>query len=380
MSNVPARARRGAFTLIEILVVIAIIAVLVAIGAGAYIRVMSAQQEARTEDSLRIIHKFLGDNWNDVKTKAEKEDINAFPALLSLASNDPARAGVLLKIFRITEAFPQNYAEIQFPFLPASGATAAIQNATIYGTSAQPAVLGQPWIPADRRYVLATLNVKLVNMKAASLPTTQSAACLFLTLTQINRGGNLKMSEDKLPTNIRDTDGDGINEFIDNYGTAIVFVRFPIGTNNNGFDASVLGGGTFAAPYGPIPGIVATELANLPNGAKPNFGDPLDPDGLLQQTVPNNNPNFPKLKVIPWYNAAYVTQPAVITNGQVLAALCGHPIPVPNPKTGQPAPQPYYVPFVTSLGADKTYGPNPPGSESMDDVLSFRLKIGARGD
>jgi prepilin-type N-terminal cleavage/methylation domain-containing protein len=385
MMNTSCRARRGGFTLIELLVILAIIAVLTALAAGAYFRVIGAQQAARTEDGIRKIEKNMRDQWNKVKTDADKEfdsldPTSSLQAVYALANNDIERARVLWRILRITEAFPQSYDEINNAVNPPDLKT---NNATIYGFSyqgpARPTSTYWYWIPPDRRNYLRTFAARINNPSAGQNQlATQSAACLYLTLTQTNRGGNLQLKEEHLPANIADSDLDGVKEFVDNFANKpLTFIRFPIWTSPPKPRIN------FVSPKTPKIDIAITaELATFnPNtGANAIFGDPLDPTGLLQQNVTVNGVTKK------WYLAQY-TPPALggadaslftpnMTNGDLLAQLCAHPFPHMGEYKGQtyawPGPQPYYMPILISNGADGTY-------DTVDDVVSFRLKVGARG-
>jgi prepilin-type N-terminal cleavage/methylation domain-containing protein len=383
MFRITARSKRHGFTLIELLVVIAIITVLMALAAGTYIRVSAAQQVSRTEDAIRMIDKSMRDHWDFVKRDADREfdtiDPTTLQAIYNLANGDTDRARVLWRIFRLTEAFPQSYREV----LDALTNNDGVLNKTIYGYSAkgpQPAQGGTPWywIPPERRKYLKAFSIRISTPNAGfNKPETQSAACLYLSLTQLNRNGNLRLTEEHLPANVADTDGDGVREFVDNFGPVkpLTFIRFPIWSKNKFL----------------LPGIAKFELPltqemstfNPQKPANASFGDPLDPNGLLQQQVIVSVGGVPK--TFPWYNAPYTgnmapTDPPPnflpnMRNGDVLAQLCSHPLPRAAEYMGQPYNlgfQPYYMPIVISSGADGTY-------DTPDDVVSFRLRVGARG-
>jgi prepilin-type N-terminal cleavage/methylation domain-containing protein len=327
--------QRGGFTLVELLVVIAIIAVVMALTAGAYFTVMSGQQLTRTEDALRIMDNALQNNWNAVIEEAKKDAIS--PAVINLANGDMDRARVVWIMFRLTEAFPQSYTEVNNAF----STTAATLNGTIYGVepTTVPGGQGRPWIPTNQRRYLQGVYYNRISKATNnnSTPESQSAACLYLALTQVSHGG-LKLPEDQLPANIGDTDGDGVKELIDNWQKPISFIRFPIYI------------ATSANPV--IPAALGTELVGL--NPRPTalqaYGDPIDPDGRMQQTAPGTG-----------------TKWCLGANGQLAMSLCNHPF-------GPAAtPQPYYTPFIRSNGADGILG-------TTDDVVSFRLRVGARGD
>jgi hypothetical protein len=170
--------------------------------------------------------------------------------------------------------------------------------------------------------------------------TTESSACLYLALTQ-GRGGLKWDAEGTLgASSVRDTDGDGVKEIVDNWGKAIYFVRYAIpGANPRlfsnpkaPFDPSIQ---DMNPPYSPW-------ILDLnPNGLAPGTNDTQDPDGLL------SNPT--------WANSAL---------GTSFGAAC-HPV------AGN-ASWANLSPFVASAGANRIIGDN-------DDRFSYRLKSAGSG-
>jgi prepilin-type N-terminal cleavage/methylation domain-containing protein len=328
MSMLPQRSpssRRG-FTLVELVVVIAIIAVLIALSAGAYIQLIASSRVSRTEEAVRTLDKVLHEQWNKVAKDAEKEEPIS-DAVLALGNNDPAIARRLWIKIRLAEAFPQSFAEIQNCF----STTSTVQTASLYGTDAN----GRQWIESGRRRYMAKYNDALKVMVAANHKAgTESGACLNLALSQ-DRGTG-KLDQGNMSGSIGDTDGDGIKELIDNFGQPLRFQRFPIGTFA---DLTAL-----------------NPRATDPKKAR--FGDPLDPDGKLQTPVVVNQIKGPTLN-IPWCDPR---NPSAV----IFTTLVNHPFPA----NGF---QPYWLPVIISNGRDEIAG-------NGDDIYSFKLRFGARGD
>jgi prepilin-type N-terminal cleavage/methylation domain-containing protein len=303
---------RRAFTLVEMLVVIAIIGILLSLTVGAVYKFVEGQRVTGTENVLRTFDKVLTMQWKKVVEDARYEEVS--PAVTDLAkvnASDPVgnavRARVLWVKFRLTEAFPQSYAEVA---IAASGKG-------IYGTDSS----GRPWLPV-RKY-MANYAKAMGGKSMAINPATESAACLYLALI-VNRGGTM-LDEPNLANFIGDTDGDGVKELIDGWGNAIHFQRFPIGNTD----------------------LVAMNPRGVASQASPtlaNFGDPLDPEGALQQDK--------------WY---------LSNNAATFTGLCNHPF--PNWPIG---PQPYWIPILVANGRDEILG-------TGDDILSYRLKVGVAG-
>src|SRR5437660_9245126 len=92
----PAAGVRPAFTLVELMVVIAIIGVLAALVAAAVTKVIPAQQQRNTERTIQKLNGELQAHWRAVldDTKDEVRQNRHF-SVLPLAGGDPERAKVL---------------------------------------------------------------------------------------------------------------------------------------------------------------------------------------------------------------------------------------------------------------------------------------------
>jgi prepilin-type N-terminal cleavage/methylation domain-containing protein len=300
----PPLPRRGGFTLVELAVVISIIAVLLALGAGAAITVLEGQRASRTEDLLRNTDKLLQQHWRKVVEDARKEQAVIPDSVVALAAGDRNRALVIWIKLRLMEAFPQSYAEIRTPW-------------------------AYNYIPADMQRYNSSYLKAIKNVPLGPPAPTESAACLYLILRE-NRGV-ARLEEDKLTANIIDTDNDGVKELVDAWGNPLTFIRFPIGTNPPGVN-----------PVLSAPLLTELDLLNPNKTAKgQQFGDPEDPDGLLQQSTwspPGNVQTFTKF--IHAVNAAK---------------------------------QQYFTPVLISSGKDGVYN-------TADDLYSWRLRLGSKGN
>lgn len=238
--------KRVGFTLVEILVVISLIAVLAALAVTGAMRVIDGQNEANTRTAIQTAYSILQKQWAKVVADAKKETPSA--AALQLAGSDPMRAQVIWIKLRLMEAFPASYDEIQNP-----------PPYQYYPNFAS----GTPLIPETQRRYMNSYQRKLGSSSSQNLQA-QSAACVVMALS-INRGG-VVVNEENLGPYMKDTDGDGVPELVDGWGTPIAFFRFPT----------------------EYPNLKDTSGAKWLNPAKTGKGatysDPLDPDGLLQAT------------------------------------------------------------------------------------------------
>ncbi len=227
---------RPAFTLIEMLVVIAIIAILAAMVAVGTIKVIASQRGSNTQNAMRTIQKVLNEHWEDVVSKAKKEtgiegSYAAIDSVFGADSTGGERNRIIWIKMRLMEAFPITYAEIQKPYPYTSGI-----------------------IPANMRRHNGTY-LKTIGSKTADSAggTTESSACLYMALS-ISRNGTALNLDNLGSATVADTDGDGMLEYIDAWGKPLTFYRFP--TNNQALQDTD------------------------PNPSSP-YADPTDPQGFL---------------------------------------------------------------------------------------------------
>jgi prepilin-type N-terminal cleavage/methylation domain-containing protein len=295
--------RRPGFTLVEIMAVLAIIVILVGLSAAGLFYFIGSQKSRNTQGTIRAVNKIFQEQWSYVIEQAKKESPSA--AVVVAAGSDPTgeRARVLWIKMRLIEAFPISYAEIN---------NNATNNDPIF-------LLLQAAIPANQRKGTDTYQRITNGAKAANNSATESIACLLMALS-ISRGGSV-LSPDQLGSFVADTDGDGINEIVDGWGSPLMFYRFAWGTSP---PAAMVIPGSPGAPGG-IQG-----LNPAPAGSKTaKLADPLDPGGLL----------------LTWQGA-----------GRTAFELNVHRIagPATGAPTGTTTPPTYYViPVIMSLGPDQ---------------------------
>lgn len=311
---------RGGFTFVELLVVLAILGVLVALTVGGTFQMIESQRQSNTETAMRSVQQVLEKQWNQVIADAKKEPpsqgaIELARVMTPSPIADLPRARVLWIKLRLMEAFPTSFAEI----IP--GPTTPI----VYQKYA-----GHYLIPPERRKHMATYLGMLKSRTGSTSSVTESSACLFMILSQPRAGIRFNAEEALGTTAVADTDGDGLKEIVDSWGTPLGFFRFPTG--------------------------------NLELSTRGGNRDPGDPDSSLLNPKWLNNPPSP---------------PAPATRKGDFITIFGY----------DPSTSGYIMPTLVSAARNKTFGLNAAmavisgqENEADDNIYSFRLRLGARGD
>ncbi|MCI0456977.1 MAG: prepilin-type N-terminal cleavage/methylation domain-containing protein [Gemmataceae bacterium] len=222
-------ARHAGFTLVEMLVVIAILGVLMGLSGAAYFRWIDSKQYDVTEQTIRTVYKALEQHMKAVRDQANKEEIPA--SVMAKAQNNPQRARVIWIKLRLKQEFPMSYSEARQPYLLLAPVTPLE-------------------LPAKNEYV------RILGTKPGGT-AGESAACLLMALQRRRAGAN-PLNADDLGPAVGDSDNDGIKELIDGFGQPLAFSRWPTG-------------------------IAELEAMNPhPTNVKAGrFADALDPDGTL---------------------------------------------------------------------------------------------------
>ncbi len=324
IGNKHAAGRRPGFTVVELLVVVAIIGVLASLSAAAYFKLIGTKQRDITEDTIRIVYKVLEQQMRIVAAQADKETIPA-SVLNGLAGGDMKRARVIWKELRHKQEFPMSYWEAYYPWTLANG--------TI--------LLPATDLPGKTVY---TRNIPAPSTKPGNKPpapgASESSACLLLALGQNRKGVVLNL--ESLPTNaIADTDNDGLKEIIDGWGTPLAYYRWPTSSSGN-------------QPPNPA--------AGNPRGQR--FADPLDPDGQLLNPAwyTSVKPNFR----LPFEAICHTVSP---DNGQTAYYVV--PVLV---SAGRDNAFGLLPPPDTTMTIDI-----PNAAKVADNIYSYQLKLGAAG-
>jgi prepilin-type N-terminal cleavage/methylation domain-containing protein len=215
------RPARPSFTLVELLVVVAIIAVLLSLGTAAVMKVREVQQRHNTQDTITKLDQALQKQYHAVLDNAKSESPNFIAQ--NLSGGDPNRARVIHVLMCLKREFPTSFAEARNP------------------------IAGFPPNPA---YVRALQNVP------GRSPDDEASACLYLALTQVRRGTDASLETALSSQEAYDPTGGNVREVFDGWKQPLTFARWP-------YNLAALN------PSGPAPF----------NPANPS--DREDPEGLL---------------------------------------------------------------------------------------------------
>ena len=246
------KARRNAFTLLELLVVVAIIGVLASLTAGAIFRLRASSLETRTNETLTKLHAAYEQQFKATMDKVRQEAIPFETMAWAQGNQDLARI-IHIKM-RLRQEFPQTSDDLK------------VYGGSITGTAAVDAQLKVIYGPKK----IYTVNAALVG--ANYQDNNANAALLYIALSQAR--GAQAFNPDQISSGaLGKTNVGGVEfkVFVDSFGNPILYARQIPGDGNS------------------LP--VLLELndtpyvkANTPNGKK----DPLDPNGVLANWTARN--------------------------------------------------------------------------------------------
>lgn len=221
MTTVRDTARRRGFTLIEVLVVLAIIAILAAMGAGVFFTIRGGAQKTATEAAMIKLNTAL-----DRRTKAildtAREDVEKGrvpPVVMAFAGNDRDRALTVWSYFKLKNALPTTFEEARGGACPNPSQTDLRRGIWLWdGNTANPAVLA-----LERRAVFTTLP----NPATPPPLEHQSAVCLYVALNSGGDRGEVAGVEglENQTGNLDLGGGTKGSAFFDGYGSPIAFAR-----------------------------------------------------------------------------------------------------------------------------------------------------------
>jgi prepilin-type N-terminal cleavage/methylation domain-containing protein len=337
--------QRGGFSLIEILVVLAIIGVLIGLSMAAVMRVRTAQMVRSSSDTVEKVQLALDTQYKAIIAQAAKDidgqaqDAQAILDYFNRVGGDRDAAASLLAYCRIRQSFPQTFAEVQLPVTVVNGVS--YQGFTLPNINA--------FFPVKSQF--------LPYANAATAPSTnlteaqQSAALLYAAVAGTGAGGSTFASDDATASAQMDFQPSGaikIHVYKDAWNQPIGFCRF--GTN--------------------------TELQGAPYvNTRATYQDPLDSSGKLF-TWATTAATKAQANTIATY--LFVTSPVDPANATNFVQQ--------NLVTGAAQFSTNRRPVVYSTGYNRTYESlnmapvKNTGYPSSDDILGYRLtQLGQKG-
>jgi prepilin-type N-terminal cleavage/methylation domain-containing protein len=211
------RALRPAFTLVELLVVITILAILASMMLFALAGAQENAKQARTQGTIAKLNTLIMQKYESYRTRRVPVDVTTLSASLGYTASlgnvkGPAKARLNALRELMSLEMPDDFRQIE-------DATST-QNPKPPVT---PKFLGS--LPAlSRKYYTALKNARQQHSNWDSMKHEQTAECLYMIVT---RGlDDPDVLEQFSSGEIGDTDGDGLPEFIDGWGHPIKFLRW----------------------------------------------------------------------------------------------------------------------------------------------------------
>lgn len=336
MRSTPIPRRRG-FSLIELVIVMAIMITLAAFALLVVGSTIRGAREKATKATISKIDGLLRQRQEAFQRALEKAELqkaiaftkifarNAFPPEIDKFLVDQASERtweVLARKTYFRANFPQSFAEVcWFDGAPGIAGT----NDTDFGSNSvtdfYPSTFQYyPGIPDPQEFGAGATNddlqpyARLLRERftnpAVHNPETESAELLYLMLTAADLFGVAPAGQDEFSsTEVRDTDGDGLMEFVDAWERPLRFYRWPTRLLRCGEDpvtGDVDGDASTDVPgpespaiatyanflIGTLPSLTA-QWEDQPGNDKPLLRDPDDGYGLINSQIIDRNSGGP---------------------------------------------------------------------------------------
>lgn len=267
------RHRRG-FTMIEMLVVVTIILLLMSISIGVLRNAIGAARQNQTKATIQKVSGLLQQRMDAFYRGIERSNLTQASDKMrrdwygTYGFVPPNKAiDVMVKKDLFRTRFPQTFAEV---------------DSTNYANP--PRVTGL---------------TGMTYVQAKHKPETEGAALMYWLLTNSEVYGIAPVDESEFTSaEVRDTDGDGLMEFVDGWGRPLRFYRCPTHLFRPGDGSSIPPGvnssGVYSTPDRTYVSAVWSGLPAIPTVAgelDPLARDPDDPTGQL--LGPFANPQLP---------------------------------------------------------------------------------------
>ncbi len=347
---------RRAFTLLELLMVVAIIGLLMSMSVVVMYGFIDQAEEEATSATIQKINRLLEERIEgfDRAFKGVRKDTATKNMRILLA--DPngdgdqadgifgvkdAVVAILAKKALFRFEFPQRFEELLSFGDPAISVPGLPQS--MYLAIAAPAARVKLSLPLTTPLTDPLIAAEVASTFAlgVSFPETESSELLYFALIKSGSLGAAAVDSDRFTENeIRDTDGDGLPEFVDNWGQPLRYYRWPtrlidaapilvpfqpvldnpndntdvlvnVDTDNDGTPDTIIGQRTITQTERDVANLLLKGLppapSMLPNNAMPRdllLIDPDDPVGRLYAELENLNGTNGKPTLALEYNEA----------------------------------------------------------------------------
>ncbi|MFO0846973.1 MAG: prepilin-type N-terminal cleavage/methylation domain-containing protein [Gemmataceae bacterium] len=370
MTRTIRRPRRGAFTLVEVLVVVSILAILAALATAAFYRVRASQSISASEATISKLKSGLGRKWTAVLENANKAALS--DGLITFAGGDRDRAKVMLTYLMLKNEFPTTFPEAGVP--TGSVAVSPALTARPFTTLEVPVGSAVAGVPTKVSYAAPVIeylkkyyNGQTVTISFGNTPE-DSAALFYLALTASGTRGETmtgdglqgQVGEVKVSIKINGqepTQPLSLSAYIDAWGSPISFSRQTY--------LPELDGGEYSKVK-PVP-------AGRPLAGS-TLRDPLDLQGkLLTFDLANPSPTWTPVKLAQFWAGLFPGDSKHWDYGGFPATYQVTPQPTNNNPNG-PFAVSNWQPAIISAGANKKLataaGANFGGD---DDLISVRM-------
>lgn len=247
------RNPRNAFTVIELMIVILIIGVITSLSVGVYIAQTARAKNAATIALIKILNDSLQDRlesfYNSTRQSVPNSTSNRYTVIATFAGNVEIpsiltkRAQLLARLDLMRGEFPQQFIDfMRSPYAACPTGDADPTNTFVGlgdGTfiSAGRSAIFQEYLRRTLRpggapqlggvppaYAPGT---SYTPVPFQHQPETESSECLYLMLTAATAEGTTFDVTKIDPSLIKDTDQDGLKEFVDAWGKPLRFYRWP---------------------------------------------------------------------------------------------------------------------------------------------------------
>jgi len=224
--------RRAGFTLIEMLVVIAIIVILIGLSSAALMKTVERQNYARTREQITKLQTSLNSELAEVNKKARAADIDQY--LLQYCEGDEKRARAVLVAMYQRQQFPQDFNEASTGSFITQDTNGRL-HLRVGGNGGE-----YVWFQVKPLVVFTNNTTGVGGLTAPGTANAESGVLLYIALTQkSNTSGAMGSSGDDL-TNATRVDiqfgGQKREAFADGFKFALGFRRWESDIEAQGAD------------------------------------------------------------------------------------------------------------------------------------------------